>query len=232
MFTSVDELLKRFRREVDDPLEGYDDSHPDSESLWKTHELLQYMNEAVDATAKRTLGLLKTVTLPYKAGNPVVPLPSCILHLRGVLDSASKSQLAEKSFDTPGLDPNTDYGVVHAAGVPGQGSGTPYWYTRDFERRALVLTPAPAADGALELHCAVTLSVPLSCGVQMPFEDYEDQRLVLSFMKSLAYAKQDADALDLSRSQAFRAEWERGVYTRSADVLNMRRPPGVIRMNW
>lgn len=123
-----------------------------------------------------------------------------------------------------------DYGMQFVGG--GRARGTPQTLARDRERKAVVLAPTPVQNDTLELQCSVTLTTPLLCGMPLPFLERPDIRLMLTYMKYLAYAKQDADTLDLTRSNTFKAQFDMGAEDRAVELRRQRRQPSPIRMEW
>ena len=216
MFTT-DDMLDTFRREVADPLEGVDASAPDSENLWKNAEILGYMTEAADAVARDTKSLYRTLVIPIDAGEATAPIPRAVLDIK----------LATLS-DGREVAPSNQ----HEQAPRFTGRGRPQTFTRERERGVLTLAPAPLVADTLTLECSVTLSTPLLCGMPLPFREWPDQRLMLHFMKYLAYAKHDADTLDLTRSEAFLQLYQAGVRDREVEVRRERRLPSPVAMEW
>jgi len=56
--------------------------------------------------------------------------------------------------------------------------------------------------------------------------------MVLMFMKSMAYQKQDADTQDLARAGGFSDEFEAAVRDFKSELLRRRRTPGTTRFSW
>lgn len=230
MFTT-DDLAARFRLDVADPLEGADDGPVDSESLWKNIEIFDYMTEAGDAVARETLGLFKLILLPVVADESTVTLPRSVLDIR-----YARLVMAQRELDVTNQNEVMrgqvvcDYGMQFVGG--GRARGTPQTLARDRERKAVVLAPTPVQNDTLELQCSVTLTTPLLCGMPLPFLERPDIRLMLTYMKYLAYAKQDADTLDLTRSNTFKAQFDMGAEDRAVELRRQRRQPSPIRMEW
>lgn len=228
---TTDDLLKRFRSDVADPLEGVDDQDPDSENLWKTWELLEYMTEAADAVARKTNSIYKTFDLAVTANSNEIALPATILDIRlarlltqnVVLDDLAQNRMRDGGC--------WDYGTFLQNGTF-TAKGRPRNYVRDRERRVLVLVPIPTLDDTLELQCTVTISTDLLCGMPLPFRELPDVTLMLHYMKYLAYAKQDADTLDMSRSNEFLQLFTSGSVDREVDLRQQRRTPSTVRMEW
>lgn len=226
---TTDDLSQRFRSDVGDPLEGVDANTPDSENLWKNWEICEYMSEAADAVARGTLGLYKTVVLPIVATQNIVSLPLYVLQIRsGWLTTAGYDVNPVNQFESSRYV-RDDYGL-HVVGHYRSATGRPKLFIRDMVRKAIVLIPIPTESDTLELQCSVTLSTPLLPGMPLPFMEKPDQRLMLLYMKYLAYGKQDADTLDLARAMTFKQEFDRDVENREVELRKQRRVPAPIAM--
>lgn len=221
--TTADELLKFFRAEVGDAVAPY---------LWEDWEVYGYMTEGFDALLKKANVQTTVLRLPFVAGTPTVAIPKSLLHIRamrivdgGVVNPASATERVTTRAN--------DYGVPWSGtDAMFTGTGVPQFYVRDYERTALRLVPIPNANGELELQGTATLSAPMADGVPLPTTDAEDLRLVLHYMKFLAYAKHEAETEDLVRSSHHEARFNRGSEEREARLRNYRRPPGVVRMEY
>lgn len=218
--TTSDELLLRFRSEVDDTVKPY---------LWSDDDGYGYMTEGFDAFLKRADSKLAVLSLAFTAGEGRVPLPTKVLHIRhmrivggGEVAPAPMSGLSA---------PRDDYGLsLSGASAMFEGSGTPCVYVRDYDAKALRLVPIPAADGVLEVQCTTNIGVPMASGAPLPTTDSEELRLVLSYMKSLAYQKHDAETEDLVRARFYAEQFRAGVLDRDSRLRNFRRPPGAVQM--
>lgn len=228
-----DDLNGLFRQEVADVIRDDATDPVDADRLWKDVEVYSYMTEAADAVARETLGLYKLVQVPVRAGVQAYTLPLYVLEIRNVRLISAGRTLCQHNINEYGVIGDDDYGqqVVGSANVFTV-RGTPTQYMRDYDTRAIRLIPIPTVDDTLELQCAVTIPAPLSAGMAMPFRESVDQRLMLLKMKALAYAKHDIDTFDTARSEAFAAEFETKAAARKAELLNYRRKPGVVRMEW
>jgi hypothetical protein len=92
------------------------------------------------------------------------------------------------------------------------------------------LYPIPQFAGTLSAN-AIVLPQALYPGMPLPCSSLQDFDLILLWCKKLAYAKQDADTLDLARSQAFEAEYQRYMPNRRSEIDRTRRDGGVMRSN-
>lgn len=229
---TADALITIFRREVDDlPAAGYTGSDgSDGDCLWKDAELYTYMTEAADAVASDGLVLSKIVTLAFDAGAETIPLPASVLHINSARLVSTNQVLRELNTNEAAQLTTTDYGVVRHELF--ESSGTPKNYTRDYDKRALRLTPTPEAADSLELQCTVTLAAPMACGAPIPFTAVKDQRLMLLYMKYLAYDKHDAETFDRNKSASYKAQFDALVLRRQSELRSQRRRPDFVTLDW
>lgn len=218
--TTADELLQFFRSDVDDRIEPY---------LWTDVDAYGYMTEGFDALLKRADVSYEILTLAITASVQDVSLPPQVMHIRSahIVGGGTVYPLgaSDASF------PRDDYGMPINSTISDPGTGIPSSYVRDYRANYLRLLPIPAADAVLEIQCTVSLVDPMASGVPLPTTDAEDLRLVLHFMKSLAYQKHDAETEDLVRSKFHEDRFRAGVLDRESRLRNMRRPPGTVRMS-
>lgn len=211
---TAEELAARFRSDVDDKITDVNGS--DADCLWSNADVYGYMTAAVDALARATDGLFRTVRLPVAAGVATVYAPVTMLHIREV-------RLASTGDELHQLNAN-DVDLTHLA------TGRPRAYVRDLERKALWLTPIPVQADVLEVFCTVTCGAPMAPGFPLPFLETVDQLLLLEYMKSLAYRKHDAETEDLTRARDHERRWQTGADDRKSELNNYRRHPPVMRM--
>lgn len=221
MFASTaDELLRFFRAEVGDAVAPY---------LWEDWEAYGYMTEGFDALLKQANVQTTVLRLPFTADVPTVPLPRSLLHIRNARIVGGGRVDPMGSMERAATRSN-DYGQASSGSDPMfTGSGVPQKYVRDYERRSLRLVPIPNTDGTLEIQGTTTVSLPMDDGAPLPTTDAEDLRLVLHYMKSLAYLKHEAETEDLIRSKHHEARYIAGSRERESRLGNYRRPPPVIR---
>lgn len=218
---TASDLLRFFRAEVADAVAPY---------LWEDWEVYGYMTEGFDALLSDTESKYTVLTLAFTANNPLISLPKSVLNIR-VAHIVGGDEVLPASATVRTTTRADDYGI------PTTGTlsmftdvGTPCYYIRDYNRGALRLVPTPNVDGQLELQCSSTVSVPMVDGAALPTINTKDLRLVLHYMKSLAYRKQDAETNDLVRARDHEAQYNVGALDRQQRLLNQRRPPGVVRM--
>lgn len=224
MFASTsDELLRYFRAEVDDAVAPY---------LWEDWEAYGYMTEGFDALLKEANVRTTVLQLAFTKDVPTVNLSRSLLHI-DTLRIVGGSQLTAASATVRAATRANDYGQNAPSLDPMfTGTGTPQLYVRDYERSALRLVPIPNVSGVLELQGTITLSMPMADGALLPSTDAEDLRLVLHYMKFLAYSKHDAETEDLTRADYHEGHFNEGALQRETRLRNYRRPPGVVRMEF
>ena len=228
---TTDELVTRFRSEVVDKITDVDGS--DADCLWSDYDIYGYLTEAVDAVAKLTDGLYKTISLPFQAGDQMVSCPKYVLDIREARLVNSNQPVEQINANSVNYGWVRDYGLRWiGSSALHEGSGEPSCFVRDFEQKALRLVPHPLVGDTLEIQCTITTSIPMEAGMPLPFGDTEDQRLLLHKMKALAYLKQDAETEDLKRATLFAGLFEQGYMDRKSALQRYRRTPPVMRMNW
>lgn len=214
---TISDVLALFRSEVDDVVSENSD---ESDRLWKTSELLIYATEAADATARAVLSLTEQLSLTVTSGTATLALPARVLHIRHAHLVTAKRILEARNLNE--LE----------AGDMFDSAGTPSSYVADYVAHSLQLFPTPSANDTLLAQCSTTISEMLSESDDTPFVDAQDIRLMLTYMKHLAYQKHDAETLDLERSRTYFDTFLQESRTRSASVRNYRRRPGTVRVNW
>lgn len=235
---TAEQLMLKFRREVADTLEGVSTSEPDSENLWKNVEIYGYMNEAQHRWAEETLALQKTFTVAIPANTQHVKLPSRILNVRTVhlLGNVSNGitngrRLVERNL----LEANVgyrDYGYTPNAFTPiilGTRVAAPSFYSLDVMSGYMTLDSMQTTADSMQIYASALPMTNIDSAGVVDCSDPTDQRLVLHFMKSLAYSKQDADTYDLARSVEFEKRFEREALHRAAQFLQRRRRAGTTR---
>lgn len=230
MLRTTKDITDEFRSDVwDQPDVDADGS--DRDSLWSDDEILRYINSACARLASDTLALRRRFSITVLAGDPMVRFP-----YEEVLDDL------QVSFVVPGLgrrrglhqfDLNDgiaadDYGHQIYTFPDLDAVGMPTHFTRDYDNTYMRLWKIPHVSGVLDAH-AIMLPATLYSGMMIPFAARSDIDLLLMWMKHLAYAKQDADVLDLSRSTAFGEQYMAMVRDRKSEIDRVRRDGGIVR---
>lgn len=231
MLKTYDQLRDDLRSDLGDALEGPDDA-PDADSLWSESDLQRYINSAAERLAADTSQLVGEITLAVVAGEPWVRLPTGRIHeIREVTLNSTGWRLEEFSLDNATHQRTNDYGASVSAPAWRNDTGTPRRFTLDIIAERMRLYPTPVAADSLRVVASM-MPPPLMPGAPIPFREAVDHYLLLLWAKHMAYAKQDADTLDLARSETFAATYRRDVVLRSAELRRRRTPPGVVRCNW
>lgn len=226
MSFTAKEIMLRFRREVDDRLSDPDDLTDDSDRLWENAEIYQYMHEAQYATARKTRGLLRIFSVPTIVGQPYVSVVGAIQVLSAVLTTSWQVLTERNSGEVMGT--SSDYGSVSSYN-PGS-TGTPAYFSLDALAERLRLTPIPVVAEPLEITMIALPRNEITDGADpCAFTDPKDLRILLHYMKYLAYDKQDTDVFDKSTSEDFKAKFEADGAQRELELERLRRRPATVR---
>lgn len=225
------DFIKDLRRDLADAADVDDDGQP-RDTLWSDDDLLSYLNSAAERLASDTLGLRKGFTFQVEAGNPRIPLPaSKILDIYSagwnVPDFGTKIHDL-KWFDLGDSILTDDYGQILRVQPDYNTTGNPRYFTRDFEDDTLRLYPIPAVAGVMTVF-AYVVPDQLFAGSVVPFRSNKDWDLLLLWAKNLAYRKQDADTVDLTRADAYRSEYLSTVLDRRSELDRITRDGGIMK---
>lgn len=239
MITTVAELKDRFRRDVDDREEGPDPTQPDADSLWSNDDIVWYANSAIDRVLRDTAAETRTFILPVTAGSREVRLPQNlrILDIRAFKLASNGRDLDPVNVDSR-VGTNPTYFERWSREIEWDNAnqtGVPQRYTRDRRTGRLYLDPVPASADSVYVTATVTTvtaQVYFDLGDSLPFDELVDIHLLLMWMKKLAYEKQDADAMDLSRAESFEAQYATAASTRRWERYRQRRPVQQVRFSW
>lgn len=209
-----------------------DDDNNVRDTLWSDEDLLRYLNSAAHRLASDTLYLRRRVVIPTLAGEPLYafPMDSVIQFLSVGWRSPDFGRSTRRldQFDIDGYITRDDYGVPLDMLPDLEATGTPGWFTRDWDNKFMRIHPIPQVAGVLEVQ-AIVYPDELYPGMSLPFQSRADYDLLLLWAKHLAYAKHDADVLDLDRSKAFERQYELDVRERCSEVDRQRRDTGLLK---
>ena len=230
MIYTVDQLIEDFRSDVYDRAD-FDDQNVARDALWSDTDVVRYINSACARLASDTLALRRRYEFPVAAGNPLVRFP-----YDEILDALTVSFVVPgagrrrdlRQFDIDEGICKDDYGQQFYTHPDLDAVGMPTHFTRDYDNRFMRLWSVPHLPGVLHAQ-AIVLPQPVYVGMPLPFTARQDLDLLLMWMKKLAYAKQDADTLDLARSEAFEAEYRRYMPDRRSEIDRVRRAGGIVR---
>lgn len=232
---TVDDLIRQFRSDVYDRPDVDGEGNP-RDTLWSHEDVMHYLRTALSQWAKDTLAVRYNVTLDvapgkarYYAGREVIEIARAALVL-GSDPAARPRPLAQ--FNLGDACYADDYGMVYLTTYDIENrQGVPRAITRDYDPTYLRLFPIPTEAGFLHLNLVVY--PPLAdCGMPLPSDNMQDIHLLLLYMKHLAYAKQDADVQDLSRSAEYLQQYRALVRERMYTLDRERRGGGIIRPRW
>lgn len=229
---AASDLIARFRSDVDDPLRG-PSTAPDDDCLWSIQDVENYLEDAVERVAAKTLQLFKTFNVNVVPQQPLIALPSAftVQDIEHVLLVNERRYLIPRNVDG-GFGHHGDYAspwILYSTKWEYQ-VGTPVYYVRDMQANNLRLTPIPTVADTLTITAS---TIPTyAAGMPLPFVTLRDQYLVLLWMKKLAYNKHDADTYDPQRSDRCEAEFMRLVTERKYEAQRVNRAVQPVRFSW
>lgn len=231
MIRTVEQLIGDFRSDVYDRAD-LDDAGNQRDTLWSDADALRYLNSAAARLASDTLMLRERFEFTTSALDPLVFFPfDRVIDVLSIKFSApgypSSARRSLVKFDIDEGIVRDDYGVLIITAPDLDAQGTPTHYTRDYDNRFLRMYPIPYIAGTLVIY-AIVLPQELFPGMPLPFTAQQDFDLLLMWMKKQAYAKQDADTLDMERSLAFENEYKRTVKDRKSEIDRIRRDTGLL----
>lgn len=228
---TTDDLITRFRNEVDDILRGLNAAGNDA--LWSNDEALVYAGEAVAQVASDTVSLYKTFDLPfYAADGGYARLPSSfeVIDINQVYLVNGKYRLDARNL-VEGTRHGDDYGYTGADDGWENATGRPRYYSREFRPGYLRMYPAPVEDDTLRIT-AVIGALETVLGAPLPFQHPKDVRLLLLWMKYLAYGKKDVDTFDPAASSRYKSEYDAAALDRKYECQRIRRAPRPVQFSW
>jgi hypothetical protein len=229
--TTPQDLAKRFRSDVNDPLRG-PVSKPDVDALWKIEDVEYYMSVAASKVGREGEQLFNTITLAMTAFEPTVTLPKNSLYMgdiRRAYLQTTRRELTETNIENL-KNYRRDYGEIVGSGGWEIMKGYPRWFIRNYYPGQLRLVPIPAISDTLEL---TAMFVPrLQDGMPLPFEDPIDIELMLTWMKVMAYRKHDVDTFDEDRALKLEEQFRRDIVNRNSEARRIRRAPTRTIFQW
>lgn len=230
----VDQLIEDFRSDVADRAD-IDDTGTPRDTLWSDADILRYANHAVARLAADTIAIRKNFTLTLEAGKANYRTPYVlkeIVRARMTYPSTGTTGRKLPIFDLDDGCIDDDYGLYYFTLEDLETkTGQPRGITRDYDPAFIRVYPTPDAAGSININASVEPQ-ELYLGMPLPFESFDDRHLLQLWMKNLAYRKQDADVLDLTRADAYRTEYIATVKVRAAEIDRDTRDGGVIRAEW
>lgn len=231
MLYTSDQIIEDFRSDVADRADKDDSGNP-RDTLWSESDVLRYLNSALARWASDTLALRRIFTIDMLANTPTVRFP-----WSEVIDIVSVGfKIPSYGIDHELTEFNLhqgwvtdDYGIAITRSFDVNLVGPPRGYTRDYDDANLRVWPVHPAAGVLTVNAFV---MPAPIYVNMPLPNAmgrKDIDLVLQWMKYMAYRKQDADVLDLSRSDGFKSDYDRDIADRKSEIDRSRRDNGIMK---
>lgn len=239
MLYTAAQIIADFRSDVFDAV-VVDDAGIARDTLWSAADALRYLNQAIAQVATDTLQHRVRLSLPVVANEPLLYLPTELLEVIRVdlttTDSEGAPIGSSRGLEWFNIDEGIlrdDYGLRYVVPVDLETStGTPRHITRDYDPAMLRLYPIPLEPGILYLYASAIPDELLSVSMPLPFSGRKERHLMLLWMKKLAYAKHDADTLDLRRSADYEAEYRVAAAERFNELDRDRREGGIMPSRW
>jgi hypothetical protein len=230
-----EQLVADFRSDVADRADVDQDGN-ERDTLWSAADVLRYINTAVARLASDTLAIRKNFEVALIGNRATYTAPYELLDIVRARLTYGPGAETGRSLTVFDLDEGfieDDYGQLYYTTRDIETkTGIPRGITRDFDPMTIRVFPIPVEVGTVYINASI-VPPEIQEGVPIPFQSFKDRELLLMYMKKLAYAKQDADVLDLRRSQAFADEYDEKVIERAAEIDRDRRPGGgIVRSYW
>lgn len=231
MLLTAEDFLRDIRSDLADRAD-FDDDGQARDTLWSDSDLLRYLNSAATRLASDTLYLRRRSVIPTPAGGALFNFPMHkviqFLSVGWRSPTYGRATRALKQFDIDeGLETD-DYGVILYHTPDLEATGTPAWFTRDWDNKYMRIHPIPEVAGELEV-IAIMYPDEIYAGMPLPFQSRADYDLLLLWAKHLAYSKHDADTIDLNRAAAYERQYELDVRERNSEVDRQRRDTGLLK---
>lgn len=220
MSYALDDMVTKFRMEMDDTVEPY---------LWSDGEVVDYLDQAEDEFCSAVDALTTELPRPFSAGATTVTLPYYVTRVRSAETSDGlpiKMYNAEDWRDRQACD---DYGLSSFSSTWRTDTGTRLKAViTDLEEGKVRLYPIPEADGTMLLHVYSRPSRPLADRGAFAVADRMHQRTILLKARALAYAKHDAETYNPAMSAEYDAKYQQAVASASNHVSRRRRRAGTV----
>lgn len=188
---TLSELLTLSRRQLDDPIEV-----DDTDALWSTAELTQYINQAVKEACFRVDLIIDENTasvcnVSVVDGTSDYALSPKILQIERVVygdDKKVLSRVGHRNMDRKSKEWETE-------------EGEPQNYLLDTQQRSIKLYPIPEADTTMYFVVSRLPLVDLSADDDSPEIPEQYHYDLVYWVKKLALEKLDSEAHNLQASQ-------------------------------
>jgi hypothetical protein len=223
------ELVKLFRREIDDLTTPY---------LWSEDDVYHYLDLAQREFAKLTLIFADSTTAEVcsaavLADEKFVDLSPLIIQIRQakLLSATRKLHLTSLDKISQGFGTD-DYGMFSDSAWE-TSTGAPRALMLDVEIDKGRLVPIPTEDDTLELMVyRYPLNVVTSSSAELEVTRPEHQRHLLLKMKSLAYGKHDSDVHNDTLEEKYQIAFESACGTVHWELKRMRDKNWTTRSAW
>jgi len=209
MSYELDDMISKFRREMEDTVEPY---------LWSEDDIVDYLDQAQDEFCEKVDALTSIVEITYSATDEYVDLPNYVTRVRyAELVDGTRVALfnAEEWREDRGL--SDDYGVsIHQSSWQTDTNEKVSAVITDLETDKLRLYPIPTADSSLKVHVYRRPVELLADAGEFEVKDKAQQRCILLKARALAYEKHDAETYNPRMA----AEYEQRFEVRTSELAS------------
>lgn len=220
MSYGLDELITKFRQEMEDTVEPY---------LWSEDEITDYLDEAEDDFTSEVDVLLDRITIDYVADDQTVAIPSYVNRVREVKgdDGRKLSLLNLEQFEMHVKA--DDYGKWTVPRNWEADTGVrPTALITDWDFTEARMYPIPTQDGTLTLNVYRRPVLPLADRGELEVSDRRHQRCILLKARALGYRKHDSEAFNPQLAEEFEVRFMASMQELKTDVARSRRRAGTV----
>jgi len=221
MSYSLDAMIAKFRREMDDTIEPY---------LWSDLEIVDFFDEAEDEFTSVVDVLTGEITVNVAAGQKMVNYPTYITRLRRAENSLGRTIELYNTEQWQNAMFSDDYGsaTLNTTWRTTTGQNVKALIT-DMAYRSLRAYPIVEADEDIILHVYRRPKEPLADRGEFEVQDREHQRCMLLKARSLAYAKHDSETHNAQLAYDYEAMYNRRASELQSENLRVKRRAGAVR---
>jgi len=194
MAYDLDEMISRWRRDMEDTVEPY---------LWSDEEVTEYFDEAQDEFCQMVDVINKEISIDYTTDDAWVDIPEYVTRIRDVEDSDGRMIPLYNHEEWPEVVRTDDYGSWIVASNWKEKTGAPEALITDITADKARVYPVPTEDGTLT---ATVYRRPLESLIdteEFEVTDLQHQRCLLYKARSLGYLKHDTETFDAAKAGEF-----------------------------
>lgn len=217
------DIVLAFRSAVNDEEEEY---------LFSDLEVFGYLDDAQKEFCRITKLLVDATTfasISVTASTPVIDFSSRIIEVVRATITGRTSPLKIKTvrqMDRGDFLSSDDYGSSITGSNWTTVTGTPRILVTDWAYGKARLYPSPTANATLSINAVVLPAEINAASTSMDVTDSSHQRILIEWMKHLAYMKDDADAFDEKSASLAAANFVSRANVVARDIQRATKPAG------